>query len=64
MIATFIVVTALLLAVLFVAAWLFRPEFRRRVEDPKYSFQRQVERYDLECQDTRKAAAGGSDGSP
>jgi hypothetical protein len=63
MIATFIVVSSLVLAALFFAAWLFKPDFRRRVEDPKYSFQEQVERYNRDCQATRKAVAGGSDES-
>jgi len=62
-IATFIVVSSLVLAALFFAAWLFKPGFRRRVEDPKYSFQEQVERYNRESQTTRKAIAGVSDES-
>ena len=63
MIATFIVVSSLLLAALFIAAWLLKPEFRRRIEDPKYRFQQQLERYNEECQTTREASAGGSDES-
>ena len=43
-----IVIAAAGLAVAFVAAWLLRPDLRRRVEQPKYRFQARVQRYDRE----------------
>jgi hypothetical protein len=63
MIATFIVLSSLLLAALFTAAWLFKPDFRRRIEDPKFAFQQQLERYNQEYQNTDEVIAGGSDES-
>ena len=38
MISTFIVVSSLLLAGVFIAAWILKPEFRRRIEAPKHLF--------------------------
>ena len=46
MISTFIVVSSLLLAGVFIAAWILKPEFRRRVEAPKHLFAEQVRQYD------------------
>ena len=46
MIANVIVVSALVLAGLFVVLWLFSSDLRRRIEEPKRHFQRQVSAYD------------------
>jgi hypothetical protein len=63
MIATFIVLSSLLLAAIFIVAWLLKPDFRRRIEAPKYAFQQQLDRYNQEYQTTDQAIAGGSDES-
>jgi hypothetical protein len=63
MIAAFIVVSSLVLAAAFVVAWLLKPGFRQQVEDPKYSFQDQVERYNHELQQGQNEKIGGTDES-
>jgi hypothetical protein len=63
MIAAFIVVSSLVLAAAFVVAWLLKPGLRQQVEDPKYSFQDQVERYNRELQQGQNEKIGGSDES-
>jgi hypothetical protein len=46
MIANVIVVSALVLAGVFVVLWLFSSDLRRRIEEPKRHFQQQVHDYD------------------
>jgi hypothetical protein len=46
MIADLIVIGAILFAVVFVAAWLVRPDLRTWIERPKHRFQADVRRYD------------------
>ena len=46
MIANVIVVSALVLAGLFVVLWFCSRDLRRRIEEPKRHFQRQVSAYD------------------
>lgn len=41
-----IVFTAIVCAVVFVAAWLLRPDLRAWIERPKYRFQANVRSYD------------------
>ena len=41
-----IVITAIVCAAAFVAAWLLRPDLRAWIERPKYRFQANVRRYD------------------
>ncbi len=46
MIANLIVFASLALAVVFVAAWVVRPDLRAWIERPKYQFQDAVQGYD------------------
>ena len=46
MIANVIVFASLALALVFVAAWIIRPELRTWIERPKYQFQDAVRGYD------------------
>ncbi len=46
MIVNVIVLSALLLAGLFVALWILNANLRRRIEEPKRHFQQQVDDYD------------------
>jgi hypothetical protein len=41
-----IVVTSMVLAVAFSAAWLLRPGLRARIERPKHEFQERLRHYD------------------
>jgi len=59
MIAAFIVISSIVLAIAFTIAWIVKPGFREQIESPKYSFQDQVERYNHHCQDTHDAVTGG-----
>jgi len=45
-ISTLIVVLSLALAAGYVLAWLLMPGFRKRIEQPKYEFQNQLNRFD------------------
>jgi hypothetical protein len=54
MISTFIVLASLLLAGVFIAAWLLKPDFRRRVEAPKHLFAEQVRQYDEQNDSARE----------
>ena len=49
MIGTIIVGGSLALAVLFAAAWLLRPGWRRAIEAPKHSFAARVREFDRAC---------------
>jgi hypothetical protein len=42
----FLVFAALAAAAVFVAAWLVSPKLRRWIEEPKYAFQRRLEKSD------------------
>ena len=53
MITAVIIVSAVLLAALFVWAWISRPAFREQVEYPKHSFQAQLRAYDQYCEQER-----------
>ena len=46
MITDIIVFSAIVLALLFFAAWLARPDLRAWIERPKYRFQANVQNYD------------------
>ena len=46
MIANLIVFASVALAVVFVAAWVVRPDLRAWIERPKYQFQDAVQGYD------------------
>jgi hypothetical protein len=63
MIAAFIVISSIILAAVFTVAWIIKPGFREQVENPKYSFQAQLERYNRQCQDKQDAVTGGSNES-
>ena len=56
MISTFIVVASLVLAAVFIAAWILKPEFRRRIEAPKHLFAEQVRQYDEQNHSARENA--------
>ena len=49
MIGTIIVWGSIALAVVFSAAWLLRPAWRRAIEAPKHSFAARVREYDRTC---------------
>ena len=61
MIAAFIVISSIVLAVAFTIAWIVKPEFRKQVESPKYAFQDQVERYNRQSQDDAHEAVPEGD---
>ena len=64
MIAAFIVIASIVLAVAFIIAWIVKPDFRKQVESPKYAFQEQVERYNRQTQeDSRDAVPRGTNES-
>jgi hypothetical protein len=46
MITDIIVFSAIVFAVMFLAAWLARPDLRAWIERPKYRFQANVQNYD------------------
>jgi hypothetical protein len=46
MITDIIVLSAIVFAAAFFAAWLVRPDLRAWIERPKYRFQRNVQSYD------------------
>ncbi len=48
-----IVGASVLSALVFLAAWVARPDLRRRIEDPKHRFLSRLERYDRQCLDNR-----------
>jgi di/tricarboxylate transporter len=51
---SFIVIAAsLVLAAVYVLAWIFRPGFRQAIERPKYWFQDELDRYDQRVQNER-----------
>jgi hypothetical protein len=54
MISSFIVLASLLLAAIFIGAWLMKPDFRRRIEAPKHLFAEQVRRYDEQTRSSRE----------
>ena len=41
-----VVFSSIAIAVVFVAAWMLRPDLRAWIEKPKYRFQRNVQSYD------------------
>jgi hypothetical protein len=59
MISAFIVISSILLAAAFTIAWLTRPNLRRRIEAPKYAFQRQLDAYNHQVQDSLKDRTNG-----
>jgi hypothetical protein len=56
-----IVISSVLLAALFVWAWISRPAFREQVEYPKHSFQAQLRAYDQYCDQERVSRETGAD---
>jgi len=58
MIAAFIVVSSVVLALVFTIAWLTRPGFRQRIESPKHAFANQVRQYDRHCHDVKDNSGG------
>ena len=56
-----IVISAVVFGAIFSLAWLLRPAFRKRIEQPKHGFQASVRRYDQRFQDT---ADGEEDRNP
>ena len=63
MISSFIVIASVTLAAGFAIAWLLRPGLRRRIEDPKFDFQRQLQAYNQRVQESHPDSNGGSDES-
>lgn len=60
MITTIIVVSSIVLAVLFTAAWVAKPGLRRRIEEPKHLFANQVRQYDNRNRDSARATGAQS----
>jgi len=54
MISAIVIVSSLVLAIAFLAAWALRPDLREEIELPKHWFQDQLRRYDQRCQDARE----------
>jgi hypothetical protein len=54
MISSIVIIGSLLLAALFIVAWVLRPGLRREIERPKHWFQDELRRYDRECQGKRE----------
>lgn len=63
MISSFIVISSITLAAGFTIAWLLRPDLRRRIENPKFDFQRQLQAYNRQIQISHEDSNGGSDES-
>ncbi len=61
MIASFIVISSIVLALVFTIAWFTRPDLRQQVEDPKYFFQQQVKHHDKQYHESRNDMTGESD---
>lgn len=61
MIATVIVTTSLLLAAVFLVAWLLSPGLRKRIERPKHLFASRVRQYDERRGDAEGRADSRSD---
>jgi len=59
MISTVIVSATLLMAILFTAAYLLKPELRARVEAPKFVFLQQLEEYDQAMKQDYPAPSDG-----
>jgi hypothetical protein len=51
-----IVVASIVFGVVFILAWLVRPDLRAWIEQPKYRFQDSVRRYDDEAGGGRSAS--------
>jgi predicted HicB family RNase H-like nuclease len=49
MISATIIIASVVLALAYVVVWLVNPKFRQQIEQPKYWFQDQLEKYDHEC---------------
>jgi hypothetical protein len=58
MITDIIVLSAIVFAAAFLAAWMARPDLRAWIERPKYRFQANVQRYD-HAQCGESGAKGG-----
>lgn len=56
MISAFIVITSVLLTVAFGLAWLVLPHLRRKIEDPKFTFQQQLQTYNQQINETGSSA--------
>ena len=63
MISGFIVISSVVLAAIFGIAWLTRPGLRKRIEDPKYAFQAQLQAYNPPVDDSRTRQDGRTDAS-
>ena len=50
MISAFIVIVSVLLTVGFGIAWLALPRLRRKIEDPKFAFQDQLQAYNQQVE--------------
>ncbi len=61
MIASFIVISSIVLALVFTIAWFTQPGLRRKLEDPKYFFQQQVKKHNKWYNESRNDMTGGSD---
>ena len=53
MISFIVIGASLLLAAVYILAWIFRPGFRQAIERPKYWFQDELGRYDQRVQNER-----------
>jgi hypothetical protein len=49
-----VVFSSIAIAVVFVAAWMLRPDLRAWIEKPKYRFQRNVQSYDQARKEGRR----------
>jgi len=58
-----IVLTAIICAAGFVAAWLLRPDLRAWIERPKYRFQANVRSYDQAQGALRQSRSGAESGT-
>ena len=59
MISNAIVITALVLAAAYCLLWLLKKDFRRQVEQPKYRFLQQVNRFGNGQTDSHEDSANG-----
>lgn len=57
MISNLIVFSTLFLAVLFTVLYVIRPQFRARIEQPKYAFLQQLSMYDKGTSAEQRSAA-------
>ncbi len=48
MISATIIIASVVLAIVYMCVWSLSPRFRQQVEQPKYWFQDQLEKYDRE----------------